>query len=366
MSTNGPRVLDFGKPHVHALPVYLPPSVDATRYARLNSNENPLGPSPRAVQALHEAASAVHLYPDAKASTLRAALAERFGVEPDAVACCNGSDEMIALLTQALLSASENLVMSEGSFVTFGVRAAAAGARVVRVPMRDYRHDLDAMAAAVDEKTRVVVVCNPSNPTGSVDERPEFARFLQRVPDRVVVVVDEAYAEFVDDSVEYPDSCAELRARRQNLLVLRTFAKAYGLAGLRIGYSLAAPPLLAYLEKLRPIFSVNALAQAAAFGALGDEAHLAASVEYAQSWRKRFQRELSRCGYRPVQSQANFVLVPVADERATTALLREHRLQVTPLAAWGLENHVRISFGSPAENQALLSVLVAHAAEQHG
>ncbi len=352
-----PRALPaFGKAHIHALPIYEPRALPDGGIARHFANENPLGPSPRVVAALREAADRIHCYPDAKATRVRHALGEQFQIDPELIACCNGSDEVIALLAQALVGGGENVVMSAGSFVTFAVRSAATGARVVRVPLRDYRHDLDAMAAAIDRETRVVFVCNPNNPTGTITHEVELTDFLKRVPERVIVVVDEAYAEFVDD-LDYPRLTTELRAGRENLLILRTFAKAYGLAGLRIGYSMANPRLLHYLEKLRPIFSVNSLAQVAALSALQDRAHLRESISYAQSCRSWFHQRLTGMGHHPVLSQANFILLPVRDDLATAERLSALGFWVAPLSAWGLPHHLRISFGSPAQNERLLEAL---------
>jgi histidinol-phosphate aminotransferase len=217
------------------------------------------------------------------------------------------------------------------------------------VPLRDYAHDLDAMAGAITARTRLVLVCNPNNPTGTTNTAAEMRRLLERVPDDVLVVVDEAYVEFVDRP-DYPDMLAELRAGRSNLLLLRTFAKVYGLAGLRLGYAFGHAEVVGYLDRARPTFNVNALAQAAGLAALEDEEHLQRSREHAARCRTLFERELRALGLRPVPSQTNFVAVPVADDMAVTAALLERGFTVTPLSGWGVPGHIRISYGTDEEN----------------
>ncbi|GAB4201036.1 MAG: histidinol-phosphate transaminase [Roseiflexaceae bacterium] len=341
------------------LPPYKPPKLTRQQPAgvtKLSSNENPLGPSPAAVAAIQSAATQVHRYPDAGALALRQGLAERFGLSPEMVACTNGSDEMVLLLCLAFLREGDEAVMAHGSFISYYLRTLEMGARAVRVPLRDYRHDLEAMAGAVTERTRLLFVCNPNNPTGTTSGAAEVARLLERVPQDVLVVMDEAYVEFVDRP-DYPDLLAELRAGRPNLLLLRTFAKIHGLAGLRLGYAFGVPELIGYIERARPTFNVNLLAQAAGLAALGDEEHVARSRAHAQASRDFFERELRRLGLEPIPSATNFVAVQVGDDMAVTERLMDRGFTVTPLSGWGVPGHIRISFGTDDQNQRFIAAL---------
>jgi histidinol-phosphate aminotransferase len=350
------------KDHILNLPPYKSPQLTRLQpqgMTKLSSNENPLGPSPRAVAAIQQAAAGLHRYPDAGSSALRNALARRFELAPDMVLCTNGSDEAVFLSCLAFLNPGDEAVMAHGSFISYYLRTLEMGARAVRVPLTNNAHDLDAMAAAVGEHTRVLLVCNPNNPTGTISTAAEMHRMLERVPDDVLVVVDEAYAEFVDRP-DYPDMLAELRAGRPNLLVLRTFAKIYGLAGLRLGYAFGHPDLIAYLDRARPTFNVNALAQAAGLAALEDDEHLYKSRAHADACRPLFERELVALGLSPIPSQTNFVAVAVpGGDVETTAALIEHGFTVTPLGGWGIPGHVRISYGTHEENARFFHALRA-------
>lgn len=353
------------KEYIATLPPYKPPTLTRQQpvgITKLSSNENPLGPSPRAVAALREAAANVHRYPDAGAQALRQALAERADLSPDMVICTNGSDEMVLLLCLAFLREGDQAVMASGSFVSYLLRTLEMGATPVRVPLRDHTHDLDAMADAISDRTRLLFVCNPNNPTGTSNSADEVARLLERVPDDVLVVMDEAYVEFVERS-DYPDLLDELRGGRRNLLLLRTFAKIHGLAGLRLGYAYGHPEVIGYLERARPTFNVNALAQVAGMAALSDEEHVARSRAHAQQSRAFFVRELRDMGLAPLPSETNFVAFKVGDDMAVTAGLMEHGFTVTPLSGWGVPGYVRVSFGTEEENQRFMAALrrVLHA-----
>jgi histidinol-phosphate aminotransferase len=347
------------KDYIDNLPPYKPPKLTRQQPAgvvKLSSNENPLGPSPAAISAIQAAAAEVHRYPDAGAQALRTALAEQFGLQPEMVACTNGSDEMVLLLCLAFLREGDEAVMAHGSFISYYLRTLEMGARAVRVPLRDYRHDLEAMAATVTERTRLLFICNPNNPTGTTNSAAEVARLLERVPREVLVVMDEAYVEFVARD-DYPELLGELRAGRENLLLLRTFAKIHGLAGLRLGYAFGHPRLIGYIERARPTFNVNLLAQAAGLAALGDTEHVERSRAHTRRSRDFFERELRRLGLEPVPSATNFVAVQVGDDLAVTEALMERGFTVTPLAGWGLPGHIRISFGTDEQNQRFIAAL---------
>jgi histidinol-phosphate aminotransferase len=248
--------------------------------------------------------------------------------------------------------------MAHGSFISYYLRTIEMGGTAMRVPLRDYAHDLEAMADAVTERTRLLFLCNPNNPTGTTSTADQVRRLLDRLPDDVLVIADEAYIEFVERD-DYPDLLAELRAGRANLILLRTFAKIYGLAGLRVGYAFSHPDLIDYIERARPTFNVNALGQAAALAALDDEEHVTRSRAHAAACRDLFTRELRGLGLDPIPSETNFVAVHVGDDAAVTAGLMECGFTVTPLGGWGLPGHIRMSFGTDAENARFFDALRA-------
>jgi histidinol-phosphate aminotransferase len=347
------------KDYIASLPAYKPPKLIRQQPAgvvKLSSNENPLGPSPRALAALQAAAGSINRYPEAGALALRQALAARFGIAPEMVACSNGSDEMVFMLCLAFLREGDEVVMAHGSFISYYLRTLEMGAQATRVPLRDHMHDLDAMADAITARTRLLFVCNPNNPTGTTNTAEEVARLLARVPEDVLVVMDEAYIEFVDQA-GYPDLLVELRAERRNLILLRTFAKIYGLAGLRVGYAFGHPEVIGYIERARPTFNVNALGQVAALAALEDEEHVARSRDHAAASRALFQRELRALGLQPIPSQTNFVTVHIGDDAEIASALLDRGFTVNPLAGWGLPGYIRISFGTDEENARFLAAL---------
>jgi histidinol-phosphate aminotransferase len=347
------------KDYIANLPPYKPPKLIRQQpegVVKLSSNENPLGPAPRAFAALQAAAANVNRYPDAGSLALRQGLAARFGVTPEMVLCTNGSDEMVLLLCLAFLREGDQAVMAHGTFISYYLRALEMGAQPVRVPLRDYTHDLSAMADAITDRTRLLFICNPNNPTGTSNGADEMRRLLDRVPDHVLVVVDQAYIEFVE-RLDYPDLMAELAGGRSNIILLRTFAKIYGLAGLRLGYAFGAPELMGYLERARPTFNVNTMAQAAGLAALEDDEHVARSRAHAGACRALFMRELQALGLKPIPSETNFVAVHIGDDMAVTAALMDHGFTINPLSSWGLPGFVRISFGTHEQNVRFLEAL---------
>ncbi len=355
------------KEYVQQLPPYKPPTLTNAQPAemvKLSSNENPLGPSPRAVAALHAALPIIHRYPDSTAATLRTALARRADVTPDMVLCSNGSDELVALLCLAFLREGDDAVMAQGTFVSYAMRTQQMGARPVRVPLQHYTHDLPALAAALTPATRLLFVCNPNNPTGTTVGADEVAVLLRQVPDEVLVVLDEAYIEFATRP-DFPDLLPELRGGRSNLILLRTFAKLYGLAGLRLGYAYGHPDVIAYLHRVRSVFNVNALAQVAGLAALDDTEHVERSLAYTRECNAFFVRELAALGLQPISSEANFIAVDVGDDAAVAAALRERGFAVTPLSGWGVPGSIRISFGTIEQNERFVQALkdvLAHTA----
>jgi histidinol-phosphate aminotransferase len=347
------------KQQIQSLPAYKPSKLiagPAAGLTKLSSNENPLGPSPRAVAAMEAVLGQVHRYPDSASVALRQALGAHADLTLEHVTCSNGSDELILLLCLAFLEPGDEVVLAEGTFISYLLRTLELGARPVRVPLRQFTHDLPAMAAAITPRTRLVFVCNPNNPTGTTNGAEELRALLAALPDDVLLVIDEAYVEFVTRA-DYPDLLPELRDGRENLVLLRTFAKIHGLAGLRLGYAYAAPALISYLERARPTFNVNLLAQAAGLAALQDHEHVARSRAHADASRAFLSAELCAIGLEPIASETNFVAVPVGDDGAVSEALRERDYTVTPLAGWGLPGLIRISFGTEEQNRGLIAAL---------
>ncbi|MEI7644349.1 MAG: histidinol-phosphate transaminase [Chloroflexales bacterium] len=347
------------KEYIQNLPAYKSATLIAGPSAdlvKLSSNENPLGPSPMALAAIMGAVAGVHRYPDSGAVALRQALAERAGLGLGNVTCANGSDELILLLCVGLIREGDEAVLADGTFISYLMRTLELGGHPVRVPLRGYAHDLQAMAAAITTRTRIVFICNPNNPTGTTNHAAEVRAFIEAVPEDVLIVMDEAYVEFVARD-DYPDLLADLRAGRSNLLLLRTFAKIYGLAGLRLGYAYGPEELIGYLERVRPTFNVNLLAQVAGIAALGDDDHIQRSRAHASASRAFYMAELRALGLEPISGETNFVAVPVGDDTAVGAGLRDHGFTVTTLAGWGLPGLIRISFGTDAQNRGLIAAL---------
>jgi len=335
----------------------------AAAIAELGSNENPLGPSPRALAAAQAALAEVHRYPDPKGGALKTALARQMGVGAGQIALGNGSHELLMLLAQCFADTAHTVVYSQFGFAVFALAATASGAHAIAVPAlpldhpaAPLGHDLDAIAAVAGEDTRLIYLANPNNPTGSWFEDVALAAFLDRVPADVLVVVDEAYHEYVD--VPGLSSALRFTGRHSNLVVTRTFSKAYGLAGLRVGYAVAHPSVIAVLERLRESFNVNSLALAAAAVALGDREHLVRVRDFTLGERAWLAAELARRGYRTLPSQTNFLLLDLA--RNATPLERhlfERGVIVRPMNGYGLDHALRISIGSRAENLRLLEAL---------
>ena len=330
----------------------------------LGSNENPLGPSPRALAAAQSALAHSHRYPDPLGGDLKHALAERLGVLTGQVALGNGSHELLMMIAQAFVPAGESVVFAQYGFAVFAIAAAAVGARGIAVPALavDDRmprgHDLDALAAACTAQTRVLFLANPNNPTGTWFERDEMSALLERVPSSTLVVVDEAYHEYQPDPVG--TTAVPLVVRHPNLLVTRTFSKAYGLAGLRVGYAVGAPEAVAVLERLRESFNVNALALAAAEAALADEAHLHRVIAHNDAERSRMVAALAAKGLVVSPSRTNFVQVDFGDAARCAAIearLQEQAVIVRPMIGYGLPHCLRVSIGSEAENSRIIEAL---------
>jgi len=331
--------------------------------AELGSNENPLGPSQHAIVAIEAALPEVFRYPDPKGLALKTALARHHGIDVAQVTLGNGSHELLMLIAQCFADAATSVAFSEFGFAVFPIATAASGACAIRVPAlaRDHAamplgHDLDAIASAIRSDTRIVYLANPNNPTGTWFDDAALQRFLARVPPTTLVVVDEAYAEFV--TAPGLTSALQFLPHHPNLFITRTFSKAYALAGLRVGYALSAPEVAAVFERLRESFNVNSLALVAAEAALGDQLHVAKGRDWNLCEREWLGERLRACGLRVLPSQTNFVLVDFARDAAPIErALFERGVIARPMGGYGLPECLRISVGSRAENERLLAAL---------
>jgi histidinol-phosphate aminotransferase len=350
--------------YIQGLPAYVPGKPveeveqDLKIHAvKLASNENPLGPSPKAMEAARQALGEANWYPDGGSKRLREVLAARYGVRAEEIFVGLGSSEIIDLASRVLLRPGLTGITSEGSFALFAIAIRASGGKLVQTPMRNYSFDLDAMAAAVTPETRVIYIANPNNPTGTAFGAAEFDVFMKKVPGDVLVVLDEAYTEYAERR-DLPKAM-EIFKEYNNLLTLKTFSKVYGLAGLRIGYGIGHPTLVAEMNKLRTPFNVTSVGQAAALAALDDLEHVRRSVEMNHTERTRLFGELQRIGLQPVASETNFVFVPLAgmDAKGMCDELLQAGVIVRPLAWMGFPDAIRISVGNPEENAKLLAAM---------
>ena len=329
--------------------------LDPDSIVKLASNESALGPSPKAMQALEEAIGECHLYPDGGAWELRQALSEEHGVAPEQLILGNGSNEILEFVGHCFMRGDTHVVFSAHAFVVYRLLARMFGCKSTQVPMgADLRHDLDAMATAIQDDTSVVFVCNPNNPTGTAVAADEFERFCECVPEDVLIVLDEAYAEI---ALTLMPPSMDWVERFPNLLVCRSFSKAYGLAGLRIGYGVACQELATALGKVRQPFNTNRLAQQAAVAALSDQAFVTSSRELYRSEKNFFEQQLTAMGVSFLPTAANFILIQVDASLEPARRLRENGIIVRPMEVYDLPNHIRITFGTRTENLRCLNAL---------
>lgn len=322
---------------------------------KLASNENSLGPSPLAIKAIKHAAEKMHYYPDGGSHYLREKLAELLHVQSDEIIVGNGSNELLEMVATVYLSPGKNIVMADRAFVVYRLVAPARQAQAIAVPMKDYRHDLDAMLAAINENTRIVFVANPNNPTGTIVSPGEIDAFMQRVPDHVAVVFDEAYIELMDPA-DRPDLIRYARAR-PHVYVLRTFSKAYGLAGLRVGYGIAGKREIALLHRVRQPFNVNAMGQIAALAALDDHEHVERTRLMVKDGLAFLEASFAQMGLTYVPSRVNFMLVRVGEGRRVFEALQRKKVIVRPVSNYNMPEWIRVSVGTAHENKKLIHAM---------
>lgn len=336
-----------------------------TDVVKLASNENALGPSPKALAAMIEAAREGNIYPDSNAFRLKEALAAKYGVAANQIIIGDGSDELVSLIGQTFTNPGDEAVMPWPSFQTYPLPVDLMGGVSVKVPLRDGRVDIAEMRRLVSERTKLFFICNPNNPSGTILTKTEVEDVVRSLPDHVIVVVDEAYAEFVE-SPDYPDSLALLREGR-NMIVLRTFSKAYGLAGLRVGYGITTPDIVDMMNRPRLAFNCNALAQAAAVAALGDADHIAASRRMNHDGKEYLYRELDRMGISYFRTEANFMFLDVGlDSREVFQRMQKRGVIVRPGNIFGYPTWQRVTIGTRDQNERFIAALGDVIAEMKG
>lgn len=363
-------IWDLANTQFRDLPVYEPgkPIEETARelgaaadeIIKLASNENPLGPSPKALAAMRAALECAHLYPDGGGFYLRDALAKKLEIGRDQLILGAGSNEIIEFLGHAFLDRGDEIVTSEHAFVVYKLVAKVFGARTIEVPSPDLRHDLEGIISAITPRTRLIFIANPNNPTGTLAGQEEIDRFMEHVPEDVVVVFDEAYFEYLDNP---PDTLRFVRAGR-NVVTLRTFSKIQGLANLRIGYGIARPELIQVLHKTRQPFNVSGLAQAAALAGLKDDDHRRETKRITDEGREYLQAEFAAMNLQFVPSVANFVLVNVGHGANVFRALLERRIIVRALKGYTLAPWLRISVGTMEQNRRCIAALKETLASQ--
>jgi histidinol-phosphate aminotransferase len=331
-----------------------------SRPAKLSSNENPLGPSPKAMAAFREAAVELHRYPDGEAEKLRDGIARRFGLEKELIVCGNGSDELIALLTRAYAGLGDEVLFSRHGFLMYRLSALAVGATPRAAPERNLATDMEALLAMVTPATRIVFLGNPNNPTGSYLTAKEMRELRRRLPGDVLLAIDAAYAEYVE--AEDYDAGEDLVRAGDNTVMLRTFSKIFGLAGLRLGWAYCPPGVADVLNRVRGPFNTSAPGQAAALAALEDREHESRSREHNKTWRDWLSAALARQGYRVHPSVGNFLLIEFADADAADRFLKSRGLILRKMGPYSLERCLRLTIGTEAEVRALAAALADFAA----
>ncbi|MHA3771667.1 histidinol-phosphate transaminase [Verrucomicrobiota bacterium sgz303538] len=329
--------------------------LEPSQIIKLASNENPLGPSPKALEAMRKELERAHFYPDGGGYYLREAIAEKFGMKRENVILGCGSNEIIEFIGHAFLRPDDEIITARHSFLVYKLMATLFGAKTVEVADPNFQHDLDAMAAAITPRTREIFITNPNNPTGTLVSQEAIDRFMDKVPEHVVVVFDEAYYEFLETP---PDTLKYVREGR-NVVVLRTFSKIQGLANLRVGYGFAKKELCDVLQKTRQPFNVNGIAQAGALAGLLDDEHQQKTREITWAGRDYLQEEFAAMGLEYVPTYANFVLVKVGDGKAMFQALMRKGIIIRDMNAYGLPEWVRISIGTKEQNERFIAELRA-------
>jgi histidinol-phosphate aminotransferase len=328
----------------------------AKRWVKLASNENLLGPSPKAITAIRKELSSIYLYPEGPCTALRKALAEQFGISEKMVVISNGADNLILMIANAFVNEGDEVMMADPTFSVYTNVTQIMGGRPMKVKLKDFTHDLESMLKKVTRRTKLVFICNPNNPTGTTVSLEAFNHFLSKLPKRVIVVLDEAYGDFAEEAF-YPNGLDYVKQKKQ-LIVLRTFSKLYGLAGLRIGYALGREDFVDCLYQVRDPFPVHRLAQVAAVAALKDEDHAIRSIQLVYEGKRYLYKELDRMGLFYVPSQANFIFIDFEKDSGEIfkAFLKEGII-LRPGKVWGYPTFARVTVGRTEDNRRFIKAL---------
>jgi histidinol-phosphate aminotransferase len=352
------------RPGISNIKPYIPgkPAEEAERELRISgviklaSNENPLGPSPKALEAVNKYLKDMSLYPDQLCFELTRLIAERLGMTPENIAIGNGSDELMLLAALAFISAGDEVIISLNTFSTYEMVSRLMDASIVRINLKNYTYDLSAMAKAAEPKTKLIFVCNPNNPTGTMNGKKEMDELVSKTPANSIVVIDEAYGDYVE-SADYPDSIKYVRENK-NVIVLRTFSKIYGIAGLRVGYAVSRPEIIKFLNLVRLPFSVNRLGQIAAIACLSDTGHVEKSRKNNSEGKEYLYKELDRLGVSYLKTEANFIFINLnSDADAAFMGLMRRGVIVRPLASFGMPGSIRVTIGTPEQNRKFIKAL---------
>lgn len=347
-----PDYISAIKPYVPGKPIEeLERELGIKDSVKLASNENPLGPSPFALEAIKTRQSGLNRYPDGGGYYLRKALAERLSLDMDNIILGNGSNELIDIAVRTFMRPGDEAVMAHPSFVVYSMSVQAMGCNPILVPLKDYRHDLKGMLKAVNEKTRILFIANPNNPTGTINKKEEFDHLMENIPKEILVIMDEAYYEYVTDP-EYADSMKWFR-RRRDILILRTFSKIYGLAGLRIGYGIADKNIITEMNRLRPPFNTNTLGQVAALASLADEEHIKRSRQINEEGKVFLYKGLEGLNIQYIPTEANFIYVPIKNAFTIYDALLKRGIIVRPMGP----EAIRVTIGLLEENKRFIEAL---------
>ncbi|GAW91266.1 histidinol-phosphate transaminase [Calderihabitans maritimus] len=346
------------KPYVPGKPIEeVERELGITNVIKLASNENPLGPSPEAVEAMRNMAEKVHMYPDGNCYYLKRRLASMFGLTKNNFIIGNGSDEILKLIAETFIKEGDEAIIANPTFSEYTFATQLMGGKCVYVDLKDFRYDLPAMADRITDRTKLIFVCNPNNPTGTIVTASEVEDFMRRVPEEVIVVFDEAYWEYVT-SEDYPDTLEYVKKGKKNVIILRTFSKVYGLAGLRIGYGMANSELIEWINRAREPFNVNSIAQAAALAALEDQVHVRKSININNESKEWLYRKLEEIGLSYVPTEANFMLINVKhDSRQVFQKLLERGVIVRTGDIFGLDQYIRVTIGTLNQNERFIEAL---------
>ncbi len=329
-----------------------------TSIIKLASNENPLGPSKFAIEAIKEEADKIHIYPDGAALELREKLAKRFGLDMDSVLVGSGGEQILRLIPQTFINEGDEVIFATPSFALYEIFSSHMGAKRISIPLtEDFKHDFEEFKKNINEKTKIVYVCNPNNPTGNIMTKTELDEFVASIPENVILVLDEAYYEYASQWEDYPNSL-EILKRRPNTIILRTFSKAEGLAGLRIGYIFSSPEIVSEMTKIKGVFNVNRMAQKAAIAALDDEDHVKKTLELNKKSLGRMMEYFDSKGLYYVSTAANFIFVNVGQSSRDLHIEFQKRgVIIRPGFLWGEENYLRVSSGTMEDTERFIKAL---------